>query len=148
MKEEIKNFIINKYVWCNKKIWITEKEKEFTETNYKRLQRALVYIENNLINSDGGLYLTVDSLIKTNNIIIGSNNITLTKFNTKPYGFDKMYMDKKIIEDKPYRIMDQFNERKFTSTKFYSILLNKIHPFYDGNGRTCKILFANDDIIK
>ena len=24
-------------------------EKEFTETNYKRLQKALVYIENNLV---------------------------------------------------------------------------------------------------
>ena len=34
------------------------------------------------------------------------------------------------------------------SRKFYSILLNKIHPFYDGNGRTYKILFANDDIIR
>ena len=43
------------------------------------------------------------------------------------------------------------SEKKFTetnSTKFYSILLNKIHPFYDGNGRTCKILFANDGIIR
>ena len=29
----------------------------------------------------------------------------------------------------------------------YSIRLNKIHPFYDGNGRTCKIEFENDDII-
>ena len=27
------------------------------------------------------------------------------------------------------------------------MLLNEIHPFYDGNGRTCKILFANDDKI-
>ena len=35
------------------------------------------------------------------------------------------------------------NETKITSTKFYSLLLNKIHQFYDGNGRTCKILFAN-----
>ena len=59
-----------------------------------------------------------------------------------------MYMDKELIEDKFYQITDQFNERKITSTKFYSILLNKIHPFYDGNGRTCEILFANDDIIR
>ena len=31
-------------------------EKEFSETNYKRLQKALktVYIETNLIDSDGG----------------------------------------------------------------------------------------------
>ena len=42
-----------------------------------------------------------------------------------------------------------FNERKITPVRFYSIPLNEIHSFYDGNGRTCKILFAdNDKIIK
>ena len=59
-----------------------------------------------------------------------------------------MLMDKELIEDKLYQIIDQFNERKITSTKFYAILLNKIHPFYDGNGRTCEMLFANDDVIR
>ena len=94
------------------------------------------------------MYLTVDSLIEINNIIIGSNNITLRKVNAKSYGLDEMYMDKELIEDKLYQIIDQFNGRKIISTKFYSILLNKIHPFYDGNGRTCKILCANDDVIR
>ena len=79
-----------------KEILITE--KEFTETNYKRLQKALVYIENNLIDSDGGMYLAVDSLIEINNIITGSQNITLRNINVNPYGFDKMYMDKAIIK--------------------------------------------------
>ena len=41
--------------------------KEFTETSYKRLQRALVYTENNLIDSDGGMYLILNSLIGINN---------------------------------------------------------------------------------
>ena len=50
-----------------------------------------------------------------------------------------MFMGKELIDDKLYQIIDQLNERKITSTKFYSILLNKIHPFYDGNGRICKI---------
>ena len=59
-----------------------------------------------------------------------------------------LHMDKELIEDKLHQIIDQFNERKITSTKFYSILLSKIHPFYDGNGRTCQILFANDYIIR
>ena len=59
-----------------------------------------------------------------------------------------LHMDKELIEDKLHQIIDQFHERKITSTKFYSILLSKIHPFYDGNGRTCKILFANDYIIR
>ena len=60
-------------------------EKEFIETNYKQLQKALVYIEKNWMNSDGGMYLTVYSLIEMNNITTGSNNITLRKVN--PYGF-------------------------------------------------------------
>ena len=40
-----------------------------------------------------------------------------------------MYMDEDLIEDKLYQIIDQFNERKITPAKFYSILLNKINPF-------------------
>ena len=47
-----------------KKILISE--KEFTEYNYEILEKALAYIENNLIDSDGGMYLTVDSLIEMN----------------------------------------------------------------------------------
>ena len=56
-------------------------------------------------------------------------------------------MDKKLLEDKLYQIIDQFNERKISSIRFYSILLNKIHPLYDGNARACKMLCANDGII-
>ena len=41
-------------------------------------------------------------------------------------------MDKELIEDKLHEIKDQFNERKFISIKFYSILSNKMQPFYDG----------------
>ena len=59
-----------------------------------------------------------------------------------------MHTDKELIEDKLYEIIDQFNERQITSARFYSILLNKIRPFYDENGRACKIMFANDDIIR
>ena len=68
MKEEIKNSN-NKQVcfYVIKEILISE--KQFTEINYKRSQEALVYIKNNLIDTDGGMYLTIDSLIETNNII-------------------------------------------------------------------------------
>ena len=50
-------------------------------------------------------------------------------------------MAKDLIEDKLYKIIDKFNQRKTTPVKFYSILLNKMHPFEDRNGRTCKMLF-------
>ena len=62
------------------------------------------------------MYLTVDSLIEINNIITGSNNITFRKVNVKPYRFDKIYMDRELMQDKLYQIIDQFNERKVTST--------------------------------
>ena len=58
-------------------------EKELTETNYKRQQKALVYIDNNLIDSDGGMYETVDSLIEKNNVTTGSYNVALIKVNVK-----------------------------------------------------------------
>ena len=57
-------------------------------------------IENNLLDSDDSMYLTVDSLIEINNTITGWNNITLRNNNGKPYAFDKMYMDKNLVEDK------------------------------------------------
>ena len=95
---------------------------------------------------DNGIYLTVDFLIEINNIITVSYYITLKKVNVKAYELDKMYMDEDLTEDK-INILDELNEREITSTKIISTLLNKIHPFYDSNGRTCKILFANDDKI-
>ena len=64
-------------------------EKELSDINFKRLEKALVYIKNNLFDSDNNMYLTVDSLIDINNRITSSNNITLRKFNVEPYGCDK-----------------------------------------------------------
>ena len=45
-----------------KEILISEK-KNFTGSNYKRLPRTMVYIENNLKDSAISMYLTIDPLI-------------------------------------------------------------------------------------
>ena len=58
-------------------------------------------------------------MIEINSIIASSNNVTLRKVNVKPYGFDKMYMDKEIIEDKLYQIIDHFNENRTHLQKYY-----------------------------
>ena len=100
-----------------------------------------------MIDSDCNMYLTIHSLREINNITTGSNNITWRKVNVKPYGSNKMHVEKDLIKDKLYQIIDQFNERKITPAKLYSILLNEIHSFYDGNGGACKILFTNDSKI-
>ena len=68
------------------------------------------------------MHLTVDYFVEISNLITGSNNITLIKFSVKRYGFDKMYIDKELIEDKLCQIIDQFNE----IANFYSLLLSKI----------------------
>ena len=47
-----------------------------------------------------------------NNIITGSNNNTLRKVNVKPYGYDQIYMDTDLIEDKLHQLIDKFHERK------------------------------------
>ena len=51
-------------------------EKVITKTNYERLKKTLFYTKN-FIDSDGSMHLTVDSLIKINNII---RKITTAKF--------------------------------------------------------------------
>ena len=54
-------------------------DNEFSEINYIRLQGDMVHIKRNLIDTDGGTYLTVDSLIEQNYILTCPNNITLRK---------------------------------------------------------------------
>ena len=57
---------------------ILNSENKLSDIEFERLKRLLVDIKN---------------------IITGSNNITLRKVNNKPYGYDKMYMDKDLMED-------------------------------------------------
>ena len=63
--------------------------------------------------------LTVDALTDINNIITGSNSVTLRKFNVKLHWYDKMYIDKDLIEDKLYQLIDKFIERKIDYKDFY-----------------------------
>ena len=52
-------------------------------------------------------------------------------------------MDFTKIEFELYKLVDAFNDRYITIRQFYHIFLNEIHPFLDGNGRTCKLLFED-----
>ena len=54
-----------------------------------------------------------------------------------------MYMNTHFIEDKQYQLVDQVDERKINWRVFYSALLDHIHLFYYGNGRTCYVLFVS-----
>lgn len=76
-----------------KKILISE--KELRDINFERLKHALVYIKKNYL-------ILMITCIYTNNIITGSNNITLRKYNVRRCGSNKMYMIEYLIEDKIY----------------------------------------------
>ena len=118
-------------------------EKELSLLNLKRLADALTYKNKELVTADGDLLLTVDSLITLNNIITGSNNLFLRSVNVKPAFYQKQYLDFTVIQFELYKLIDLFNDRYITNREFYQTFLNKIHPFADGNGRTCKILFKD-----
>ena len=46
----------------------------------------------------GNLFLTVDSFITLNNIITGSQYIGLRDINVKPASFNKIHIDKSLVE--------------------------------------------------
>ena len=52
----------------------------------KDLKKAFVYIEKDLIDSNGEMHSTVNSLIEIYSMVTGSNNITLRKVNKNSYG--------------------------------------------------------------
>ena len=87
--------------------------------------------------------LTVDSLITLNNIITGSQHIRLRDINVKLVGYSKIYMDESLVETVLYCLVDQFNDRLISHKDFCRTFLDQIHPFRNGNSRTCKILFVD-----
>ena len=75
---------------------------EFNNHNYLLMKSALKYKNTYLVDKNGDLFLTADSLINLNDIITDSGNITLRDVNIKPAGYDKTYMDKSLIEPAIY----------------------------------------------
>ena len=122
---------------------ILNEEGELNNKNLFQIMLAHQFKNKELVNKDGDLFLTVDLLIRINNYITDSHNIQLRQINVKPAFYNKQYMDFTRIESELYRLVDQFNERQITPRTFCDIFLDKIHPFADGNGRTCKILFED-----
>ena len=103
---------------------ILNEENELNNINLFRMIKAREFKNRELVNKDGDLFLTVDSLIRINNYITDSHNIQLRQINVKPAFYDKQYMDFTRIESELYRLVDQFNERKITARTFCDIFLD------------------------
>ena len=44
--------------------------------------------------------------------VITSSNDNMRKDNVKPYGYGKMYMDKDLVKDKLYHLIESINQFK------------------------------------
>ena len=89
------------------------------------------------------MFLTMDSLIRLNNIITRSKNAHLRTHNVKAALCSKYYMEHDKIEVALYSLVDNFSDRRITHKQFVHLFLDQIHPFADGNERTCQILFTD-----
>ena len=105
---------------------ILNEEGELNNKNLFQMMLAHQFKNKELVNKDGNLLLTVDSLIRINNHITDSQNIQLRRINVKPAFYNKQYMDFTRIESV---LVDQFNERQITPRTFCDIFLDEIHPF-------------------
>ena len=121
-------------------IKILNEENEYSANNLYRLKCALEFKRTHITDRHGDLFLTMDSLIRINNLIMKSTNFRLTTVNVRPAGSDKEYMDFHKIEPALQGLIEVFNCGKIRPKSFVKAFL-KIHPFLDGNGRTCKVLF-------
>ena len=107
-------------------IKILKEENNFNVQNLMRMKYACHFKNQELISKDGDLFLTVDSLIRINNIITNSHNLHLSGHNVKPAGYNKQCMDMSRIEADLYSLVDKFNNRRITSRAFCNTFLDKI----------------------
>ena len=114
-------------------------EGEFNEVNLRRLTPAYIFKKTFLTTSNNNLYLTLDSLIEINNIILNKHTQKLRQTQVKPLAYNFQYMHFSKIETNLQSLIDRFNDRQLTKTKFLKEFLD-IHPFLDSNGRTVKVL--------
>ena len=117
---------------------ILTEEQELSQINFWRMENALFFKRS--LEIERRLLLSVDSLITINNIILNANNLELRKHDVKPAGYNRKYMSFYNILPALTGLIDTFNDGKVMPKTFVETFL-KIHPFADGNGRTCKILF-------
>ena len=95
--------------------WLKKVNIQWSELLFNA--NCLEYKNTYLTDQNGDLFLTVDLLITLNNIITDSQNIGLRDINVKR-GFDKIFMDKSLIEPALYQLVDEFNERKVKHNNF------------------------------
>ena len=85
-------------------IKILNEEGELTNKNLYQMMLAFQFKNKELLNDEGDLFITVDSLIRINNLITNSHNIQLRQINVKPAFYGKQYMNFTMIEAELYTL--------------------------------------------
>ena len=77
------------------------------------------------------MFLSVDSLIQLNNLILGVDNKELRKVNVKPAGYPiylNPYFPCYCVENSLYILTDNFNNQHISNKEFCETFM-EIHPF-------------------
>ena len=114
---------------------ILNEENEQSQVNMKLLKKAFIFKKNYLLTENNDLFLTLDSLIEVNNIVLNKNNTSLRRCQVRPAGFKFEYMHFSKIDFELQILIDKFNDRMVSKVVFLKQFL-----YIDGNGRTVKIL--------
>ena len=96
-------------------------EGEFNEVNLNRLTSAYIFKKKFLTTSNNDLYLTFDSLIEINNLIINKHSQNLPQTQVKPSGYNFQYMHFSKINTNLQSLIDRFNDRQLTKTTFLKV---------------------------
>ena len=119
---------------------ILKEEKENNYLNQIRCENSVNFIKKYLKTDEGDLFLTLESLIEVNNCVLNKKNVMFRKKDVMPRGYRKCYVDHSEVKKLTQVLVDDWNGRYITKSNFVKRFL-EIHPFLDGNGRTCKLLF-------
>ena len=93
---------------------ILEDEKEYSEENFENLMQAYLHVQKHLKTPEGDLFLTFQSLIDVNNLILDVGNFTLRNVQVKPKGYNYYYMDFRKIVFHLQILIDDCNNRFLT----------------------------------
>ena len=107
-----------------------KEEDEFNFENAMIMKYAHNFKNQELINKDGDLFLSIDSLIRINNITTNSHNLHLRRDNFKPADYNKRYMDVSRVEAELNSLVDKFNDRSITPKAFCNTFSDKSQSYY------------------
>ena len=93
----------------------------FNVKNEMQLVKAYLFKKEYLLTKENELFLTLDSAIEVNNIILNKKNQSLRKWQIKPVSFNFEYMHFSKIEQQLQILIDNDNDRMISKKEFLNL---------------------------